>query len=304
MATVFKQGFSVVNSLIYRLITTKDETILDPLSVAIRLALLCYKPRKTKISIGCTSKYSIEYDEPDVQSLQRLAKGSTRNDLATLNLPIKIAVNLYNFDNPYIVYIFQKACDGLKELLSCYTNDNAATSIQFFRSILLNELAKSKGSNKNNSLVDSPLFSNMNTTNYTMYNTNNNSTNNNITTANTTNLPIIGPIIFDKHIDIFKTLWTANSVQIIYSLLIELETESCNYKNSRQGIEDIIIPSYIRAVCEIVDTKDKLLERKIGEKYKEERESNIDTSNNHTTNNNTINPNNNESQHTLNKETE
>ena len=254
MSSVVYQSLSVINSLINRVLNTSDTSILDPLSVAIRLSLLCYKPRKTKISIGRSTRFAIEYDEPDAQGIQRRVKGSTRNDIASLNTPIQIAIHLYNFENPFVAYIFEKASDGLKELLSCYdhTHDTVCEAIQLYRGILNNELAKVKlqkvslsnsGTNSSASVISLANSE-------TVYQTN-------------TNEKILCQF---NHIEVFKILWTPRNVHIIYLLLQELESQFLHY-NSREVTKDLISPSVIRAIGELVDVKDAILEHRIGEKH-------------------------------------
>ena len=261
MTAVISEGFSVVRSFLKRVLLSKEETILDPLSVAIRLALLCYKARKTKISIGRSNKHSIEYDEPDTQAIQRRAKGSTRNDIAALDIPIQIAVNLYNFNNPHIAYIFEKACDGLKELLCCYdhTHDTVCKAIQLYRNVLTTELAKCKQLKANS--IASTTTSAITTTN--------------IPSTNTTNINLIYRELniteekmlnsFD-HVEAFKNVWTQRYVNIIYLLLTELESHTIQY-NTRETSKDNVGPSLINSICELVDAKDKYLEQKVNEKH-------------------------------------
>src|SRR5690348_17232699 len=72
-----------------------DKIVLDPLTTICRLALLCYKPKQTRLAIGKGQHTNgIRFDEPKDQSLQRAADGSSREDLGDLDLAIDQASKL------------------------------------------------------------------------------------------------------------------------------------------------------------------------------------------------------------------
>lgn len=254
--SVLVQGFQALNSLINRVLTTSgDIPVLDPLSVGIRLGLLRYKPRKTKISIGRNHK-SIEYDEPESQAIQRLAKGSTRNDIAALDLPIQLSIRLYNFENPYIQYIFQMATEGLRELLCCYdhSHDTVCKAIQLYRGVLLNEL--------NKHTVLSTVPSNATTISQESLKNQSVSTLSGATVSATAAIfkQDIDNTIHAAcpHLDLFQTLWTPRYVEMIVLMLQELESQS-KLINHRIGTVDLISPALMESICNLVDAKDAVL---------------------------------------------
>lgn len=80
----------------YSLVGNKHRTksnILDPVSTVIRISLLHYKQKGTKISI---SNNSIKYQEPSfIQGAIRWFNGDNRNDIHNLKYPFSLFVKWY-----------------------------------------------------------------------------------------------------------------------------------------------------------------------------------------------------------------
>ena len=95
--------------------------ILDPVSTIIRLGLLVFYPRGTKITIY---QNTLQYDEPGIfQGPIRWSKGNARTELHNLCTPITRFVNKYKY------YKLRKyAIRGLQRLQQAYKNDTSVTT--------------------------------------------------------------------------------------------------------------------------------------------------------------------------------
>ena len=110
--------------MISKLFTTIDQRnfILDPLSCVIRLGILYFKPKGTKISIY---QNKISYHEPCIlQGSIRWTNGDNRNDLHNLHNPILKALEWYDINDPTIKTIFNLACKGLEKLKYSYDKNS------------------------------------------------------------------------------------------------------------------------------------------------------------------------------------
>lgn len=117
--------------------------ILDPLTTVIRLALLSFKPKGTKIGIN---KHQIVYYYPNrFQGVSRFIYGDKRTDLHNLHQPIKKASEWYNYtDNTKLEYIFSLGHRGLVQLKDNYdnVNNNSDSSIYMALCIIDNILTR------------------------------------------------------------------------------------------------------------------------------------------------------------------
>lgn len=104
-----------------------NKQILDPLSSIIRLALLNFKEKGSKISI---SNNRIYFQSPSLlQGPTRWAYGDNRNDLHNLCTPIEKAVVWYDpCHNNDIKQIFEYAVKGLQNLKMAYIRDKNGDS--------------------------------------------------------------------------------------------------------------------------------------------------------------------------------
>lgn len=96
----------------------KNNSILDPLTCIIRLALLSFKEKGTKISIH---NNRIQYNDPSVlQGAKRWSYGDKREDLHNVYNPIKKIIEWYNLENREIYGLCEYCIKGLELLNSSY----------------------------------------------------------------------------------------------------------------------------------------------------------------------------------------
>ena len=102
--------------------TDERNSILDPLTCLVRLAVLSFKPSGTKISV---SSNSISYNEPSLfQGILRMYYGDNREDLHNLFNPIKKVIEWYNLALPEIRSICEFAIKGIELLMSSYNSQS------------------------------------------------------------------------------------------------------------------------------------------------------------------------------------
>ena len=115
----------------------KPIQILDPLSTMIRLALLSFYEKGTKISIG---NNTIIFHPPGVlQGVTRWSWGSKREDLHLLFKPIVRSLKHFDVkENVVFTKILKYAMKGIKKLKSAYIRDNNVTmySLNFYIHII------------------------------------------------------------------------------------------------------------------------------------------------------------------------
>lgn len=135
-ATLLKMGVSSVRNLIqkqYGKKTYKPVQILDPLSTIIRLALLYFYEKGTKITI---SNNTIIYHPPGVlQGATRWSWGSKRDELHLLFKPLVRALKHFDaHEDKIIEKLFRYAVKGLRKLKRSYLDDNNVTiySLNFY----------------------------------------------------------------------------------------------------------------------------------------------------------------------------
>ena len=122
-----------------------NKQILDPLTSLIKIALLNYKEKGTKIRI---SNNKISYQNPDLfQGPIRWRNGDNRHDLHNLCNPIERGVEWYEANNSeHIKNIFQVAATGLRKLKESYQGiedtNLVCDAISHYISILEDKLEK------------------------------------------------------------------------------------------------------------------------------------------------------------------
>lgn len=111
---------SIINSVMK---PDSRKQILDPLSCIIRLGLLTFKEKGTKISIAHNKIY---FQPPNIlQGPVRWTYGDNREDLHNLCNPIEKAILWYNpIENKCIENIFKLAIKGLTKLKQSYVIKN------------------------------------------------------------------------------------------------------------------------------------------------------------------------------------
>lgn len=103
----------------------EKNSIIDPFTCMIRLAVLSYKPIGTKISVNDNK---IKFCEPSIfQGPIRWSQGDNREDLHNLFNPIKKALLWYDSNSKEIKEIFQMSVKGLKILKKAYNSNTMIT---------------------------------------------------------------------------------------------------------------------------------------------------------------------------------
>jgi hypothetical protein len=128
----------------------KDKNlILEPLCVIFRLAILKYKPPKTKLSIRDNS---IVYQEPTYdQGFVRMMEGDTREDLHNLYHPILKCIEWYSY-NTY-KFLYDECVIGLGILNSVYDrNSTIRHTISHYISVIENK------ENHNEGVIINPII--------------------------------------------------------------------------------------------------------------------------------------------------
>lgn len=108
-------------------VKNKDNCVLDPLSVMIKLAILYFKADGTKISI---QNNTIVFQNPDIiQGVNRYFNNDKSIDITKLYIPILKCLARYEKNDDYI-FLFKITIDGLEKLKKNYSiesNSNSST---------------------------------------------------------------------------------------------------------------------------------------------------------------------------------
>lgn len=115
--------------------TGKKNLILEPLSTVLKLALLKYKDKGTKISI---SDNSITYNSPStMQGFLRNWRGDNREDLHNICSPLMQALRWYPKDEPLYAFMYDLCIQGLQTLKEVYEeNSTIHHTIQHYIGLL------------------------------------------------------------------------------------------------------------------------------------------------------------------------
>lgn len=130
--------------------------ILDPMTCIIRLSLLTFKDKGTKISI---SDNQISYHDPNIiQGPIRWTNGDNREDLHNLYYPILKSTQWYQKDSE-LKLIYKYCISGLENLVSSYSkNSTIAHSLSLYMNIIEKHLENEKElenkDNNNNNLSE------------------------------------------------------------------------------------------------------------------------------------------------------
>lgn len=126
---------------------SKPDSIIEPLTCLIRLAILEYKPVGTKISVN---NNKIEYNDPNIlQGAIRWSNGDAREDLHNIFNPIKKAVEWFDKDQEEIEHIFSCSIKGLYRLKKSYHHNSVIShSIQYYIDFIENNLKNEKHETK------------------------------------------------------------------------------------------------------------------------------------------------------------
>ena len=120
--------FNFFNSIFYE---NNSNSIIDPLTCLIRLAILEFKPINTKISI---KNNRITYNDPNIlQGTLRWTNGDKRSDIHNIYNPIIKAIQWYEPDNEDIKNIFKYSVKGLEKLKMSYEENSIIShSIEYY----------------------------------------------------------------------------------------------------------------------------------------------------------------------------
>ena len=129
--------------------------ILEPLKCIIRLILLNYKEKGTKISID---NNSINYDYPNqFQGIIRNFKGDSREHLHNIYNPLEKSFVWYNKDDEKYEFLYSKCISGLNKLRDTYDKKSTIHhTLQHFIDII------------NNNLQDKKIDNNIHSNDYTL----------------------------------------------------------------------------------------------------------------------------------------
>ena len=139
--------------------------ILEPFSCVLRIILLSYKPKGSKISI---QNNSIQYNDPTFyQGIWRSIYGDNREDIHNLYAPILKAFEWYDtIDSKMNKYFFEKLVIGLECLKSVYDpNTIIHHSITHYITMINDLLDKKENIEKykNKNKEESPIIENLKT---------------------------------------------------------------------------------------------------------------------------------------------
>ncbi len=121
----------------------KPDSILDPLTCVIRLAILEFKPENTKISI---SNNKIKYCDPNIlQGTLRWTNGDNREDIHNIYNPIIKALEWYDLDSDEIQTIFKFCVKGVEKLKNTYEpNSTISHSLEYYINFINNSFNQKK----------------------------------------------------------------------------------------------------------------------------------------------------------------
>lgn len=123
---------TIYNSLFVK---SEKNSIVDPFSCMVRLAVLNFKPTGTKISFN---NNRLSYCDPNIlQGPLRWSQGDNREDLHNLFQPIKKAMEWYDYNDEKIKIIFKLSERGIYKLESSYTYNSLIThSLELYRNYI------------------------------------------------------------------------------------------------------------------------------------------------------------------------
>lgn len=205
----------------------KDKNqILDPVSTAIKISLLKYRPVGTKLGLG---KNRIYFHNPTLyQGLMRHVQGDEKSDIHVVICALEDFVVRYNSANPDILYLHKAIIDGLTRLMDCYgTPDENIVSqnINYFILKLSKIGARMDDSAGDNANISISIHSD-------------GKSGNRLANA------VGRDTVFYDH---FRDVWGTGEIKIICSMLDELE---------RSGDSASKQSAYMKAIHRIVAEKD------------------------------------------------
>ena len=120
---------------------SKPDSILEPMTCIIRLAILDFKPDNTKISI---TNNKIKYCDPTLlQGTIRWTNGDNREDIHNIYNPIIKALEWYDLEREDIRTIFEFCIKGLERLKNTYEpNSTISHSLEYYINYIKSSFGK------------------------------------------------------------------------------------------------------------------------------------------------------------------
>ena len=131
--------------------TNQKNLILEPLCVILRLAILQFKDKGTKLSV---KNNSIQYQEPYHQGILRMISGDCREDLHNLYHPILKATEWYPYNEYQLFY--DECITGLQLLNNVYEGNSIIkyTISHYISTIESNDNESKRKEQKFNPIID------------------------------------------------------------------------------------------------------------------------------------------------------
>ena len=242
-------------------------SILDPMTCIIRLGILSFRKKGTKISV---TNNSIKYNNPNVfQGAKRWSMGDNREDLHNIYNPIKKVISWFNLNAREIRGILEFSISGIKLLKSSY---NSNSIVSHTLNLYIRELEQALANSKNDK-QHGVVYSNKPKTRSKNKHSGSGSGSGSVSGSGSgsgsgsssgsgsgsgsgsvenedTSLTIscdffkevdeIEDELKNKQIfDFFRNLWNENEIVICYNLLIEMN--KCIENDSKEELENYII---------------------------------------------------------------
>lgn len=136
---------------------SKSDSIIEPLTCLIRLAILEFKPLGTKISIHDNK---INYNDPCIlQGALRWSNGDNREDIHNIFYPIEKACSWFSNDDEQIKNIFQYSIKGLEKLKKSYTkNSTISHSISYYKTYMIDNFIKKQDKKEDSDNEKNTIF--------------------------------------------------------------------------------------------------------------------------------------------------
>lgn len=220
--------------------------ILDPMSCLVKLALLSFYDKGTKISIY---QNRIMFNEPGIlQGTYRFFNGDGKEDLHNLFNPLQKSIDWYwEKDNDEINFLFKNSINGLKSLKKSYGDNFMIQHVIDYYITILDKKKKNKLS-KSIFDINNDNKNNQNDTCRELFDDNKKNMDLNNNLANKQN-----KVINEIHC-FLKNLWSENEVKIIIQLFKEFADKKGNENYSKEEVDN-----FLSTIHNITKTKEDKL---------------------------------------------
>ena len=223
------------------LILEKDprNSILDPLTCIIRLGILSFKDKGTKISV---QDNSIKFNNPNIfQGAKRWSMGDNREDLHNLYKPILKTIEWYNLSRPEIKGLLEYSIKGLELLKNSYNSNSIVShTLNLYTREIQIELEKIE------KLQSTEEDSNTESSRKTRRSTN---------VRNSIFSTLKEEDLNKQNYKFFRGLWNENEIVICYNLLKQMDSTE-----DREEIDN-----YIKSIDAILSMKEGKVKNTITE---------------------------------------